>query len=450
MNLFQNFPTRSKADWIARATKDLKGKPLQDLHYTSADGLNIAPFYTAEDTANHNTSPLFTHKSWTITHPETADAVNLPAQNKRILEALNTGATGLFLEIKNADELEKLLVGVSVSDIGLQILLSGNENNETEKVATFLENKAAKIETTFLLKNPFRKLLNGEAPDVDETTFQQFSETKNPFKALLIDVSTFLEAGATPGYQLANALTMLSDCLAKQNQSEAKSKVVFHFAIGPDFFFEIAKLRALRLLIPLLEKAYNTKLELSLHCSSALRYLAIPDVANNILRSSTEAMAAVLGGCNSLFLHPYTAPLQQENTDEAARLSRNIQLILQHESHFDACGDVAAGSYYVETITRHLADAAWQDFQETETNGGWLAAWKSGEILRKTEAMDAAEKQRFADGKIILTGVNKYAAPLEGKAEIPANSSEVESQFPALKISRLAAEKELEMKQQEA
>jgi methylmalonyl-CoA mutase len=194
--------------------------------------------------------------------------------------------------------------------------------------------------------------------------------------------------------------------LSNQNISY-KKPFYFTVAVGSDFFGEIAKLRALRKLWVLLAQAYNILKEIHIHCETSLLNKSSLDANNNMLRTTTEGMSAVIGGCNSLTIHPYNTGFESQ-TDFSDRMARNQQLILKEESYLHHTADMGAGSYYIEKLTDELAGKAWEEFKEIENKGGFLACLKSNFIQNKIQEQADNLIKQFNNGELVLVGVNKF------------------------------------------
>lgn len=219
-----------------------------------------------------------------------------------------------------------------------------------------------------------------------------------------VDAAVWHEQGATTVQGLAFALARGVELLATSSEpvDAAAPRLVFRFAAGSNFFFEIAKLRAARLLWAQVVQAFGAKEEesgyLHIHVRTSLLNKTLLDPYNNVLRATAEALAAVLGGCDWLTVQPFAFE---------ERLSETIQYILREECHFDRVADAGGGSYYLESLTAALAAEAWKLFQEIEAAGG-LAGYP---VAQKLAASLAAQKAAVAKRQRVLIGTNQYPAP---------------------------------------
>jgi methylmalonyl-CoA mutase len=202
------------------------------------------------------------------------------------------------------------------------------------------------------------------------------------------------EAGANAVQELGFALAAAAERLAN-----GATAIEFDFAAGPYYFVEIAKLRAVRLLWPQLRSAFATAATMHVHVRTPQRNKSIYDRYSNLLRATTEALAATLGGCDSLDVVPFGFD---------AHLAPNLQRILKEEVHLDAVADPAAGSYYIEALTDELARKAWRLFQQVEAEGGFAHAQASGTIDHALAQSRAARSKAYSSRKRSLVGVNNY------------------------------------------
>ena len=178
-------------------------------------------------------------------------------------------------------------------------------------------------------------------------------------------------------------------------------------AVGSNYFFEIAKLRALRLLFSTLSKEYNHDLECNIMATPTKRNKTLYDYNVNLLRTTTECMSAILGNANYIANLPYDALYHKDN-EFGDRIARNQLLILKHESYFDIVNNAADGSYYIEEITNQLAEKALVLFKEIEANGGFITQLIEGTIQRKISESAVKEQEWFDSGKEVLLGTNKH------------------------------------------
>lgn len=213
-------------------------------------------------------------------------------------------------------------------------------------------------------------------------------------------------------YALAHANEYLNHIENMDHDNEGpQMQMTFNVAVGSNYFFEIAKLRALRLLFRTLAseyKSFNTNCHIVARPTK--RNKAIYDYNSNMLRTTTECMSAILGGANTISNLAYDAIYHMDN-EFGERISRNQLLILKNESYFDKVNNPADGTYYIENLTQQLAQKSLSLLKDIEANGGFLHQLKEGTIQRKIKESATNEQERFDTGEDILLGSNKYPNP---------------------------------------
>jgi methylmalonyl-CoA mutase len=241
------------------------------------------------------------------------------------------------------------------------------------------------------------------------------------------------EAGAHAvqelGYGVAAGVERLATLTASKSVDAAALEIEFVMAVGPSYFIEIAKLRAARLLWAQAVTAFGTKnaesCALRLHVRTPRRNKSFCDRYTNLLRATTEALSAVIGGCDQLTVEPF-------GFDD--HLALNIQRILREESHLDAVADPAGGSYYIENLTDAIARGAWKLFQQVEAEGGYSKALHSGSIGKALAASRVARNKAMSSRRRVLVGVNNYPSLTEKKPEVEA-LPERSSSLPQFRIA---------------
>ena len=245
-------------------------------------------------------------------------------------------------------------------------------------------------------------------------------EVLNQLVHIPVNASLYEEAGANTVNELAFALAHVNEYFNFLNEKGNLSGKTIHsiFSIGPDFFTEIAKLRAFRKLIALLQESYQTKFPLHIHAQTAQLDKSVMDIYNNMLRTTTEAMSAVIGGADSLSVLPYNEGFSEVN-EFAARIARNQQLILKDESYLNKVSDISSGSYYIESITEQLAQKAWDQFKSIEAKGGFIACLKNNFIQTLISEGTSTLIHELKEGKLVLVGVNKFQNKSEKITSVP-------------------------------
>jgi methylmalonyl-CoA mutase len=186
--------------------------------------------------------------------------------------------------------------------------------------------------------------------------------------------------------------------------------IIFNVSVGTNYFFEIAKLRALRKLWATLASEYKVNPDCHIFATPTKRNKTLYGYNTNMLRTTTECMSAILGGANTISNLPYDSIYHKSNTF-AERIARNQLLILKHESYFDKVNNPSDGTYYIESLTEQLAEKALQLFKDIEANGGFLKLLKQGNIQRKIKESAAKEQEQFNNNETILLETNKHTNP---------------------------------------
>ncbi len=221
---------------------------------------------------------------------------------------------------------------------------------------------------------------------------------------LCIDVALHQNAGASIVQQLGIALAKTKE-LTEIFGKDILSKILFRVAVGGNYFFEIAKIRALKLIFHEFSKEFDTQLIPYIFAETTLRNKSNLDEENNLIRSTLELSAAMIGGADAVFSNDYKLENQTLLSEE---ISFKQQIVLAYESIINVFDDAANGSYFVEDITRQFAEKSWKYFLEIEEKGGYLAMLQSGEIQKHIFQHAVAEQNWVEEGKIKLTGINLY------------------------------------------
>ncbi len=404
--LFTEFNATTAQQWKEQLIKDLKGIDYDTLVWKTNAGLNIQPFYTSE-TTTQKTPLVFSHNDWAIC--EYILVKNEKEANTHALNALSNGASGIVFVIDQKIDSAILLKGISVQHIYTLFKISYAFVEELQNTLQSIEcGNQCFIDTDVIAH--LAQTGNWNSSQEKDLDSQKFNST------LVIDGRLYQEAGANIINELAFTLSQLNDYLAyhsEHNSLTTIKKVHLSVSVGGDFFMEIAKLRALRNLVNFLLNQYKLKSEVHIHGQSTSINKSSIDSYTNMLRSTTEAMSASIGGCDSIVVLPFDASFN-EPTDFSMRMARNQQLILKEESYLNKVADMAAGSYYIENTTKTLCEKAWQQFKHIESKGGLIESLKAN-IIQDIITKDAETLLNQVEvGKVVLVGVNKF----QNKAEV--------------------------------
>lgn len=434
--LFTEFEETSSQKWKDQIIKDLKGIDFNQLIWKTHNGISVNPFYTAED-VKEKKEPLFANSDWDIC--EQILVTNEEEANQRAIRALEGGASGLSFYILKKINTAELIKGISLEHIYSQFFISADALH----VLSDLKNSYGKINQheskikCFVNIDPLSLYAYYGEWHVNEN---EDLKVLNNLIHIPVNAGLYEEAGASTVNELAIALAHTNEYFNLLNTSHGlKNKTLhFNFSIGPDFFTEIAKFRAFRKLVVLLQEQYSINFPIHIHAQTAQIDKSVLDIYNNMLRTTTEAMSAVIGGANSLCVLPYNEGFSEVN-EFSARIARNQQHILKDESYLNKVADIASGSYYIESITDALAERAWEQFKVIEAKGGFIACLKSGyiqDIINKDAEILLNETK---EGKLVLLGVNKYQNKEEKvQLNIPSEITHAKTEIKPIKPIRLA------------
>jgi len=362
MGLFEDFDKVSHQDWIDKINTDLKGKDYQEtLVWNSEEGIDVQPFYNGLD--NITSTPLKTNNDWKIR--ETVVIDNVYKANKNALLALKGGASAIYFigDIKSQPEMDALLKNIQSDIIELHFY-----NSNPKLTSNFITLNQGSISYD-ILEN--RKKLNIEELvhlTKSNTIFRTITVNSNLNNSIINELSNSLSKGV-------EYLNLFTD--KGIDAKTIASKMQFTFGISTNYFFEIAKLRAARKLWQLILEQYKVKdVTMLIHSETSVEKSSAEDENFDILRNTTKAMSAIIGGCNSLTVRPHdSGKLTFSN-----RIARNVQNILKEEAFFDKVINPADGSYYIEHLTEEIAKKSWSNFQEMELNGGYINYTNSNDL----------------------------------------------------------------------
>ncbi len=434
--MFDQFPGISYDEWRAKVEADLKGADFnKKLVWRTNEGFNVEPIYRAEDTADLKTTDTLpgeypfvrgtrTDNNW-LTRQEIIGATPEEA-NAVALDVLGKGVTSLGFKVKDPsrETLDTLLKGIAADSVELNFTCCPRKALELAKVLTeyLRDNGALASFRGSIDYNPLRRPLRHGAP-VDIAAI--VAETKElletvkdvpGLRVLAVDSVMLADSGSYIYQELGYAvswgaawLTALTD--AGVAVDTIANRIKFNMGVSSNFFMEIAKFRAARMLWAQVVKQYNPAgddaCKMMAHASTSKFNQTIYDAHVNLLRSQTETFSAAVAGVDSITTVPFDTPYKTPDAF-SERIARNQQYLLKEESHLDKVLDPAGGSYYVETLTVALAREAWKLFLEVEDKGGFFAAVNDGLIQQAVSEASAKRHTDVARRKEILLGTNQY------------------------------------------
>lgn len=428
-SLFSSFPNTTLAEWKDKLVKDLKGVSFEDLSFIDENGIKVSPFYNSENQtgASHL---QFQNPDWEICSLiEVADS---KTANQNALFALNNGASGLIFQFQEEDEfdLPTLLKDIQIEYLYISFKIKGNISGFSSKLFQYLKEQNLELKDIqlFIDYDPIRELLRlGKSNHPEFAHYITYLKGETRINSISVDTTIYQNAGLNSATQLALVLAHLNEYLTifeKNQMLQQIQKINLKISVGIDFFEEISKMRAARILLANLFKSYNTNSSIVFSAETSDIYRVNMDLYNNIIRDSISGMAAVFGGCDNLYIHNFDQNKNQESKF-AERIARNQQLILKEESYLNQVADIACGSYYLETLTHEIAQKSWQIFQDIEQKGGLIAYFDSGELLANATQQAQQLVQDYKSGKRTLIGVNKHKNPLEEKISFPIQKSSI-------------------------
>ncbi|MNF38284.1 Methylmalonyl-CoA mutase [compost metagenome] len=405
-DLFNEFNPVSAKQWKQKIQFELKGADYNEtLIWNSPEDIKVKPFYDKEDFSK--SFPIITRAS-EFKICQNIFVFDVEKSIERALDSLNRGAESLRFTIENeAVDVFKLLEKLPLETTTIYFHLSFISIDFVKKIDTIAKQRNA---TIFCNLDPIGQLAKDgnwftTAEKSNFETLNLLSKETSSISLISIDGSLYQNAGANMVQQIAYCLTHANEYfnrIEKINQP-----IVFEISVGTNYFFEIAKLRALRLLFNLIAKEYKHPFDCHLLVTPTKRNKTLYDYNVNMLRTTTECMSAILGGADAIANLPYDALYHKDN-EFGDRIARNQLLILKKESYFDKVNNPADGSYYIENLTNQLAEKALVLFKDIEANGGFLKQLNDGIIKRKIQESADASQDLFDSGKEILLGTNKY------------------------------------------
>ena len=436
--LFAEFPPVPTEKWEEVIAVDLKGADYErKLVWRTPEGFNVRPYYRAENleglkflASEPGEFPYVrgtrcdnvwrVHQSLTVKCPEAANA--------EALKLLDSGVDSLGFSLTkglSAAEVETLLRDIHLPAV--EVVFSG------EGVADVVEPVLAKIEKEgwqetasvhFVLDPIINRLsLTGAfCSPGGEKCFKMLAglvrrtAAMKGVRVVTVSGENFSNAGSTIVEELAFTLSAGHEYLVRLMDEgltvdEAARKIRFSMGVTSNYFMEMAKFRAARMLWANIVKGYNPEkgcsCKLFAHAVTSTWNQTVYDPYINMLRGTTEAMSAAIAGVHSLEVTPFNASFAEPD-EFSKRIARNVELLLKHESHFDQVVDPAGGSYYIENLTQSIAAEAWKLFLELEEKGGYVAAFESGYVVERVDASAAAKDKSVAQRRITLLGANQY------------------------------------------
>lgn len=406
--LFEDFKKVSSKEWKAQIQYELKGADYNDtLVWESLEGIKVKPFYHLDEDAYTNAIPTETTQFKILQEIYVFDIERSIA---KALDSYSRGAEVFRFRIDNETiNSIDLLKALPYSETEIFIVLNFLSTSYVQSIQKWADENKANI---IVLLDPISQLSKDgnwfKNLEQDFTQCNTLIDTAKHVSYLSVNSATYQNAGANMVQQLAYTLAHLNEYF---NRIKSLPKTIYiEVAVGTNYFFEIAKLRALKQLVLLLGKEYSEDITFKIIAKPTKRNKTLYDYNVNMLRTTTESMSAILGGTDYITNLPYDALYHKEN-EFGDRIARNQLLILKKESYFDQVNNPAEGSYYIESITTQLAEKGLELFKDIERQGGFITQLIEGTIQRKISESAEKEQLMFDQGKEILLGTNKYPNP---------------------------------------
>jgi len=474
--LFSEFQAPTKQEWLDKIGVDLKGADFQKrLVWKTPEGFSVQPFYQRDDVEKLSTPysmpgefPFVrgnkkNDNTWYIRQEIEAD--DAKAANAKALDILNKGIDSLSFTIPgdsvSAEFVEVLLKDIYCDCVELNFNTCKRHSVElAEILVAYFEKKGYDKEKIVgsIDWDPMDKILQGKPVDhimdIMNTYAVPLVNTLKDypnFRCITVNAVNLSNKGAYCMQELGYALAWGNEYMqqltdAGVDATLAAKKIKFNMGISENYFMEIAKFRAGRMLWAEIVKQYNPQCDCAcqmiVNAITTEYNMTIFDAHVNLLRSQTETMSAALAGVHSIVVTPFDAAYEKPD-DFSERIARNQQLLLKEECHFNIVVDPSAGSYYIETLTESLAKEAWKEFLAVEEKGGFLEAIKSGAVQEDIDATNAKRHTLAAQRREFILGTNQFPnfnEKSEGKR--PLNNTRLAADFENLRLATEGAAKQ--------
>ena len=403
-HLLTDFDPVSAKAWKQKIQVDLKGAEYNEtLISKTLEGIHIKPFYHNDDGIATTEIPG-TPSGWNITQGVFIDDVKIA--NNIAIDALEKGAEAIVFTAEKPFNIPSVFKDFPFSKATIYFDFSFLDIEFVKELSLYLTKHKAEF---YLNLDPVGKLSKEgnwfKSQKEDFKALQSLPKTGN---TISVDTTNYQNAGANMVQQLAYALAHANEYLNHQTTNS----ITFKIATGTHYFFEIAKIRALRILYASLAKEYNCSQTCHVIAQPSRRNKTVYDYNINMLRSTTEAMSSVLGGADAVCNMPYDV-LYHKSNEFGERISRNQLLILKAESYFDVVSNPADGAYYIESVTQELASKALELFKQIEDGGGFIKQLLQGDIQKKIKESASKQQALFDNGGITLLGTKKHPNPMD-------------------------------------
>lgn len=425
--LFEDFKAPSKQDWVNKAITDLKGADFdRRLVWKNLNDLAIQPFYTRnEDRKTLNNTG---ENCELVTNYRRIIVNNGLESNKLAHKAIKEGMTGLLFDIRSDVAPGDLLKEIDLSQIPVSFLLQKEQLSFADVFSTYLTKESIDKNTLkgYIDLDIFNNYL--ETGSYDNDLIDKLADLQNEFqdvpnfKSLVISGTIYQDAGANQVQEIAytlNSMVFLIEELSKRgiDTKSIMNGLYFILGVSAEYFIEIAKFRVFNNLLNAIAGKYGiADLQSGLAAKTSLWSKSVTDANTNMLRSTTEAMSALLGNVQAIELDPYDQAFKEPN-DFSKRIAGNITTILKEESYFGKVANPVDGSYYIEELSVGMAENALQLFKQIEAEGGFQKAVESELIQRQIAEIRMKKIKLLSQRRQAMVGVNKYPNLMETISE---------------------------------
>jgi methylmalonyl-CoA mutase len=436
--LFTEFPPVTTQQWEDKIVADLKGADYErKLVWRTNEGFNVRPYYRQENLDKLDYMNVMpgqfpfvrgnkTKNKWYIRQEIKEFDIN--KANIKAQELLTKGVNSLGFVLNNeqdytSKDMAVLLKNIPLEQTEINFIAGYAALSVAKAFVAYLKEQAielSKVNGSFSFDPLTCPLKNGKknqtSPIEDAMALINIVAILPKFKAIVVRGDIFENAGSSIVQELGITLAVANEYLSKLTDKglsadQAAQAIKFQMGVGSNYFMEIAKFRAARLLWAQIAKQYLVKTDTSalanIHAVTSNWNKTIYDPYVNMLRTQTEAMSSVLGGVDSLTVNAFNTAYEKPSAF-SDRIARNQQILLQEEAHFDKAVDPGAGSYYIETLTDNIAEQAWKIFVQIEDKGGFTAAIEQGFVQMLVKEMAQKRNMDIANRKEIILGVNQY------------------------------------------
>jgi len=418
MGLFDDFDAVSHQQWKDKIISDLKGKDFdENLVTPTEEGFDIQPIYNSASLANNKSSTYQLsnkNSNWEIR--EQIDTTNINEANSKALLALKGGANSIQFngEIKSQNDFNLLLDNIMVDIIFIHFY-TPNTQDVKHYLNEYLNSKnlnPSDVEYSVSFDYLGEYLISGN---------ESLLANKNLNHKVTINGVNYTNAGANASQEIAYTLNQAVEYINDLTQlglsnSEAIDKLTFNLGISSDYFMEIAKIRAFKILWKMITSEYGSENTPYIHSQTTTYNITAADAQTNILRTTTEAMSAIIGGCNSLSITPFNNAYENPS-DFTNRIARNIQILLKEEAYLDKVNEAANGAYYIEELTDNIVNSALTIFKNIEANGGFLNNIKNATIQNSISHTHTNRLEKYLTNSNTLLGINKHPNKMETAPE---------------------------------